>query len=115
MTLVDGNLALAKAVIVGAEPLPAVYSLSQNYPNPFNPVTTINFSLPVATDVKLAVYNLLGQEVRTLVSGAMEPGNYKVIWNSRDNQSRRVSSGIYFYRLVVDGRMITTYKMVLLK
>lgn len=114
VTLVDGNGEVAKAIL-SSSAVPAEFILSHNYPNPFNPTTTINFSLPVEGQVKLTIYNLLGQEVRTLVSSAMEPGTYKSIWNSRDNFGRRVTSGIYFYRLVVDNKVITTHKMVLLK
>ena len=116
VTLIDGNGVLSNAVISTEEALfPKEFSLSQNFPNPFNPTTTINFSLPMEGQVKLAVYNLLGQEVRTLVSSAMAPGTYKALWNSRDNSGRRVTSGIYFYRLVVDNQVINTHKMVLLK
>ncbi|MFC1618860.1 FlgD immunoglobulin-like domain containing protein [Candidatus Neomarinimicrobiota bacterium] len=115
-TLIDGNGAILNPVISSAEAMmPTEFSLSQNFPNPFNPETTINFSLPVDGSVKLAVYNLLGQEVRTLVSGAMETGSYKAMWNSLDNFGQKVPSGLYFYRLVVDNKVINTHKMVLLK
>ncbi len=109
----DGKM--SKAVIATSAGLPEEFTLSQNYPNPFNPVTTINFALPAPGDVKLAVYNLLGQEVQTLVSGSMEPGVYTAMWNSMDNVGRKVSSGVYFYRLVVDGKIMSTKKMVMLK
>lgn len=116
VTLIDANGDMHKALIGGFDAgIPEEFSLSQNYPNPFNPSTTINFALPEEGNVKLAVYNLLGQEIRTLVSSAMEPGTYKAIWNSRDDLGRRVTSGIYFYRLVVDNKVISTHKMVLLK
>ena len=61
---------------------PAEYNLAQNYPNPFNPSTTINFSLPEASHVRLAVYNALGQEVSTLINGFMEAGIHKVNFNA---------------------------------
>jgi len=109
----DGKL--SKAVIEASAGLPKEFTLSQNYPNPFNPTTTINFALPAPGDVRLVVYNLLGQEVQTMVSGAMEPGAYHAMWNSMDNSGRKVSSGVYFYRLVVDGKIIATKKMLMLK
>ncbi|UCD37160.1 MAG: T9SS type A sorting domain-containing protein [Fidelibacterota bacterium] len=115
-TLIDANGGNSKALIGGFDAgVPEEFSLSQNYPNPFNPVTTINFSLPTEGRVKLAVYNLLGQELRTLVTDYLKPGTYKAVWNSLDNSGRKVPSGMYFYRLVVDNRVIGTHKMVLLK
>jgi len=114
-SLIDANRELFKAIIGGPTELPVEFSLSQNFPNPFNPTTTISFSLPEAGHVKLAVYNLLGQEVRSLMVGDLNPGTYKAIWNSRDNLGRKVSTGMYFYRLVVDNQISATKKMVLLK
>ncbi len=85
-------------------------SLSQNYPNPFNPTTTIAYSLPEANQVTLTIYNILGQEVATLLDNQyQEAGNYTIQWNTTDH-----ASGIYFYRLVV-GQAVETKKMVLLK
>ena len=92
-----------------------MFSLSQNYPNPFNPSTTITFSLPVDGQTRLAVYNLLGQEIRSLVNDDLKAGIYRAVWNSQDDTGRRVPSGLYFYRLVVENRVIETHKMVLLK
>jgi hypothetical protein len=88
--------------------LPLQYELSQNYPNPFNPVTTIQFALPVAGEWKLAVYNVLGQEV-TNWTGKSEAGYYKMEWDAG-----KLSSGVYFYRLTA-GTYSATRKMVLLK
>lgn len=115
VTLVDQNFAANRPVIDDAAGIPSEFSLGQNYPNPFNPTTTINFGLPEAGKVRLAVYNLLGQEVRSLISGTMNAGSYKAVWNSMDNTGRKVSSGVYFYRLVVDGKIVNTRKMLLLK
>lgn len=116
VSVVDGRSEMVKAIITGnGTATPAEFSLSQNFPNPFNPVTTINFALPEAGKVRLAVYNLLGQEVRTLAAGSMVAGNYKATWNSLDNMGRKVSSGIYLYRLTVDNNIIATKKMVLLQ
>ncbi len=116
VTLIDANGALAKGIIsTEAAVSPKEFSLSQNYPNPFNPSTAISFSLPEPGNVKLSVYNLLGQEVKTLVSSDMEPGTYKTVWNARNNSGQRVTSGVYFYRLAVNNKVINTHKMVLLK
>ncbi len=81
------------------EILPKSYTLEQNYPNPFNPATTINFSLPTSANVKLTVYNLLGETVRVLVDNEMQAGNHSVVWNANDNIGKKISSGIYFYEL----------------
>ncbi|MCW8848424.1 MAG: T9SS type A sorting domain-containing protein [Melioribacteraceae bacterium] len=89
--------------------LPKNITLSQNYPNPFNPITTINFSLPYKSFVSLKVYDLLGREIKTLVSGEKKPGYYNIQFGSE-----QLSSGIYFYKLEA-GNFIETKKMILLK
>jgi len=89
--------------------LPESYQLSQNYPNPFNPVTTISFSLPIPTQVKLNVYNTLGQKIKSLADGRYEAGNHIVEWDGSN-----VSSGVYFYKLEA-GEFTETRKMVLMK
>lgn len=88
---------------------PAVFSISQNYPNPFNPSTVITFSLPEQALVKLAVYNVLGQEIALLENGIKNAGNYSVIWNA-DN----IPSGVYIYKITA-GNFEKTMKMILLK
>ena len=77
-------------------------------------MTTIGFSLPEATDVRLDVFNLLGQHVSTLVDGLLDAGRHEVIWDSRDAQGNATASGVYFYRLRAGDRT-QTRKMVLLK
>ncbi len=89
--------------------LPKEFSLSQNYPNPFNPTTKINFSVAVAGQVSLTVYNILGQEVRKLVSGEMAPGNYTFAFDAKE-----FSSGVYIYRLTANNVNLTK-KMLLIK
>ena len=96
--------------IVGIENDPAVvtdYKLAQNYPNPFNPATIIRYQIPEAADVKLSVYNVLGQEVAVLVNTSQNPGVYEVRFDAGG-----LSSGIYFYRLQA-GKTIQTRKMLL--
>ncbi len=90
------------------------YQLS-NYPNPFNPETTIKFSIPQENKVELIVYNIKGQKVKTLVDKTMIPGRYSVIWDSKDQNGKPVSSGIYFYKLDIDGKIRKIRKMLLLK
>lgn len=89
--------------------LPSTFSLAQNYPNPFNPTTKIQFSLPKASQVKLVVYNVLGQQIAELVNDFKSAGTYNVNWNASN-----LSSGIYLYRLEA-GNQIITKKMTLLK
>ena len=89
--------------------VPAEYTLSQNHPNPFNPTTTIKYRLPLSGEVSLIVYNLLGEEVASLVNGTVPAGNHRVSWDASN-----VASGIYFYRLQA-GDFVQTRKMLLLK
>lgn len=81
------------------EPLPTRFALNQNYPNPFNPTTTISFALPVAEKVRIDVYNIQGQKVKTLIDGERSAGVHQVIWDGRDKNGILVSSGVYFYKI----------------
>ena len=94
--------------------LPNSFALLQNYPNPFNPSTTIKYSLPENKNIKITVYDINGNEIKTLVSGSIEAGEHSVTWNGKNNFGTQVASGIYFYSLVADG-FIQTKKLVLLK
>ena len=114
-TLVEsGFLAnpLLRGPLVGVpeqELLPTTYGLNQNYPNPFNPTTVIRYQIPVSSMVSLKVYNVLGQEVATLVSEEMKPGRYEVAWDATG-----FASGVYFYRLQAKD-FVDTKKLILLK
>lgn len=90
------------------------FRLYQNYPNPFNPETAINYQLSAAGDVQLAIFNMLGEEVRTLVNMRQTTGNYIVRWDGRNESGIAVSSGIYFYQLRVSSLVITK-KMFLIR
>ena len=79
--------------------LPQAYELGQNYPNPFNPTTTIRFGLPVASAVSIRIYNLLGQQIVTLLAAQLGAGEHQAVWDGRDSQGRAVASGVYFYRM----------------
>ncbi len=93
---------------------PEKFVLHNNYPNPFNPSTTIRYALPERTNVTLIIYNLLGQEIRTLVNRRQPSGAHSVDWEGRDNLDHPVSSGVYIYRLQVGDRVLSK-KMILLK
>jgi hypothetical protein len=100
-------------VSIESQPLvgiPQSYELCQNFPNPFNPLATIEFSIPKTEFVTLKIYNLLGQEVATLVSEKLTPGNYKYTWEASD-----FASGIYCYNLKTEGGYMETKKLILLK
>lgn len=94
--------------------VPDVYELAQNYPNPFNATTKIMFGLPQAAQVRLDIYNIAGQKVRTLIDEYRQPGFYSLEWNGADNNGNTVSSGTYLYRLT-SGNDVRSMKMTLLK
>jgi hypothetical protein len=94
--------------------IPTEFALDQNYPNPFNPTTSIKYALKENTKVILKIYNLLGQEVRTLVNGNQEAGYKKVAWDGMNNKGTRVASGIYIYRIKA-GDFVKARKMILMK
>ncbi len=94
--------------------LPKQFELFQNYPNPFNPSTTIRFNLPVASEIKLEIFNVLGQKVKILVDSDLPAGNYEYRWDATDDANQEVASGMYFYRLS-NNEQYKTQKMSLLK
>ncbi|MFQ5650277.1 MAG: SBBP repeat-containing protein [bacterium] len=79
--------------------LPGEFGLAQNHPNPFNPTTVISFAVPEAGKVKLTIYNMMGQLVKTLYYGQATAGEHKVVWNARNESGVKVASGVYIYRL----------------
>jgi hypothetical protein len=96
------------------ELLPSSYVLEQNYPNPFNPETVISFSLPKSSNVQIKIYDVLGNEVRTLIDEVRIAGKHNIYWNATDNYGKRVASGVYFYTISADN-FTQTKKMVLMK
>ncbi len=90
------------------------FQLHQNYPNPFNPNTTIQFSLPNDAQVKLVVYDLMGNDVRNLVNEFKTAGNQFVVWDAKDDFGQPVGTGVYLYQIQA-GQYIQTRKMILLK
>ncbi len=90
------------------------FALEGNYPNPFNSGTVIRFALDRAQQVQLAVYNMQGQQLATLVQGMRPGGAYAVQWDGRDDQGRNLASGVYLYRLI-SGESVETRKLLLLR
>ena len=110
-----GNGALATRLgDVSLNAKPTEFALAQNYPNPFNPSTMISYSLPASVDVQIAVYDVLGEKIATLVSGVQEAGFHNVQWNGTDNHSLQVTSGVYFITMRA-GDFSSMRKMMLLK
>ncbi|MDW7681054.1 MAG: FlgD immunoglobulin-like domain containing protein [bacterium] len=117
----DGNTSFHGPVFVGLTAVamkkyavPNNYSLSQNYPNPFNPETTIEFSLPKADFVELAIYDISGKIVRTLISEQKQAGTFRLKWDGRDENGALASSGIYF-TIMKSGDFQQMNKMILMK
>ncbi len=110
----NGYLSRLTGVAENPSTIPDKFELKQNYPNPFNPTTTIAFGLPKHSDAKLTIFNLLGQEVRTMSFRGLAAGYHTVEWDGTNDQGYRVESGIYFYQLRA-GNFVQTKKMVMLK
>ena len=102
------------AVEIDNGQMPSVFELKQNYPNPFNPLTVIRYSLSRRSPVEIAVFNLLGQEVKRLENGLQPAGVYETTWDGTNRTGEKVASGIYFYRIKA-GDNVETRRMLLLK
>lgn len=96
------------------EPKPTTWQLSQNHPNPFNAETAISFQVPIATAVKIEIFNLLGQSLLQLIDAEKEPGIYTVQWNGCNQQGQPLPSGIYIYRLEA-GSFVASRKLALVR
>jgi len=109
-----GNYQVRKG---GSEPLtslPTEYALHGNYPNPFNPSTTIRYDIPSAANVQVMIYNILGQQISTLVNQVQTPGYYSVQWNGLNDSGIQVGSGLYFVRLMTEHGQYN-HKMIYMK
>ncbi len=95
--------------------IPEFAQLSGNYPNPFNPETKICFSIPEESDIELNVYNMKGQKVKILVDEKLGRGKHEVLWNGTDTKENSVGSGVYLYRLKVNGKTLDIGKCIMLK
>ncbi|MBN2414378.1 T9SS type A sorting domain-containing protein, partial [bacterium] len=98
----------------GGAGLPSSMHLYANYPNPFNPVTTIEFDLKQQADITVAVYDVRGRLIQTLLSGVRAAGSHRVVWDGRDLNGTAVSSGVYIYQLKT-GDAVLSRKMMLMK
>ena len=98
-----------------SDEVPNEFVLHGNYPNPFNPTTTIRYEIATPGAVSLTVYNVLGQQVAELVSGSQRAGVYEVRWDGTDASGRVAASGVYLYRLTLDGQQSESRIMTLLK
>jgi hypothetical protein len=94
--------------------VPPAIAVHPNYPNPFNPITTIKYELPEKAQVSLRVYDVSGKLIRTLIHQETEAGIHKAIWNGKDDNGRKVASGLYFYRFESED-FSETHKMIMLK
>ena len=94
--------------------IPRAVVLEPNYPNPFNPSTTIRYQLPRSANVRLVIYNLAGQAVRTLLNAPVAAGAHSQVWDGRDDRGQTVSSGVYIYRLTA-GHVTQSRKMILIR
>jgi len=110
----SGNPVTLSVNSVSGPAVPKAYALHQNYPNPFNAATVIKYDLPKTSDVRVDVYNILGQRVVTLVDGQQDAGFHEVFWNSSNADGGTVASGVYFYRIQAED-FTQSKKMVLLK
>lgn len=90
------------------------YNLN-NYPNPFNPTTTINFSIQSDSEIELNIFNIKGQKVKTLINNDCTNGNHTIMWNGEDEFGKPVSSGVYYYKLNINGKTEAVKKCLLLK
>ena len=100
--------------LVDVHGLPETFALHQNYPNPFNPSTTIRFDLPEASNVSLVIFDMMGREVATLISGPAEAGYHFVQWDGTNSIGSSVAAGVYIYTIQA-GKHRDVNKMIYLK
>ena len=94
--------------------IPGKFALRQNYPNPFNPVTTIAYDVPEMASVRIDIYNILGQQVCTLINRSHEPGYYRIQWDGTNDYGQVLASGMYIYSIQASG-FTSVKKLVLMK
>jgi flagellar hook assembly protein FlgD len=105
---------MVTSVASAASVVPDEFVLEQNYPNPFNPTTMIAFGLPEDSEVKITIFNLLGEVVRTLTNSNFSAGYHTLTWDAKDDNGQQLSGGMYIYRLQAES-MVQSRKMILLK
>ena len=111
---IDLSIQVGESGVDLPDGIPGVFALHQNYPNPFNPVTNIRFDIPELSFARMDIYNILGQRVRTLFHGAVEPGYHIAQWDGRSDLGEELPTGMYMYKLHA-GSYIAMEKLVLLK
>ena len=99
---------------IDSEDFPSTPILNQNFPNPFNPYTTIPITLSHRLPVRLEIFNVTGQTIRSLIDHFLEPGVHEITWDSRDDFGTPVSSGMYLYQLILPDRTLIR-KMTLVR
>ena len=109
----DGSINFSETIEINAQ-LPQKCHLSQNYPNPFNPSTSIQYSIPAPGWVKLAIFDLNGRLIRSLVSENQNSGVHSIIWDGNNNDGNQTANGIYIYRLIFKDQIISR-KMLMIK
>lgn len=114
LRVILGNEDFAAANSDGIPLVPLEFTLEQNYPNPFNPETTIRYQLKEISRVKLEIFNVLGQKVRTLVDGQVDTGSHSIVWDGRNDIGVSIASGVYIYRIKA-GNFVKSRKMVLVR
>jgi hypothetical protein len=112
LTVTDG--AIVTAVSAEDVNLPTDFALDQNYPNPFNPETTIGYALPQKSDVRMTIFNTLGQLVRIVDRGVQPAGRHRLQWDGRNHTGEQVSSGVYYYQITA-GSFSDVRKMLLIR
>ena len=105
----------ADSVGVNNHEIPIVDHKMRNYPNPFNPTTTIEFSIQNDSQVKLSIFNIKGQKIKTIANKDFSKGSHSIYWNGDDENRKSVSSGVYYYKLIVNGKTEAVKKCLLLK
>ena len=110
----------AKGTVIGIEESnsylsPTAFELTENYPNPFNTSTSIRYAIPRNTHIELAIYNIQGQLIRTLLNGEEMAGTHTIIWDGKDNEGKKLGTGIYFYQLKETNGIKKARKMLILR
>jgi flagellar hook assembly protein FlgD len=108
------NFDISDMLSIDGSAIPEEFALHQNYPNPFNPVTSIQFDIPEQSEVRMDIYNLMGQRVATLINNTLEPGFHAVKWNGTNDFGNQLSSGMYIYRISANN-FTSVKKLILMK
>ncbi|MEA1972302.1 MAG: T9SS type A sorting domain-containing protein, partial [Candidatus Cloacimonadota bacterium] len=95
--------------------IPQVTKLVGNYPNPFNPTTTIKYDLKETSFVQIGIFNIKGQKINSLVNQSENAGSKSIAWNGTDSLNNKVGSGLYFYRMIINGKVHSMKKCIMLK